>query len=110
MKVGFLGFGEVASTLSVGLVKNGAEVYTCVEGRSTRTRDNIIKTGVETYPSYKALAENSDVIISSVIPSKSIEVAELVGKYSSGIYADINNVSPKTVVNALDKIRKLQNR
>ncbi len=104
MKVGFLGFGEVASILSAGLMKNGAEVYTSVEGRSTRTRNNIQKTGVETYPSYKAVAENSDILISSVVPSKAIEVAEMVGKYSSGIYVDINNVSPKTVVSALDRI------
>ncbi|MGB9201177.1 DUF1932 domain-containing protein [Methanobacterium sp.] len=105
MKVGFLGFGEVASTLSVGLIKNGAEVYTSAEGRSTRTRSNILKTGVQTYPTYKALAENSDIIISSVIPSKAIEVAEMVGKYSGGIYVDINNVSPETVVKTLDKIK-----
>ena len=104
MKVGFLGFGEVASTLSVGLMKNGADVYTCVEGRSTRTKNNILKTGVETYPSYKALAEKCDIIVSSVIPSNAIEVAEMVGKYSTGIYVDINNISPKTVVNTLDKI------
>jgi len=104
MKVGFLGFGEVASILSRGLMKNGAEVYTCVDGRSTRTRNNILKTGVGTYPSYRALAENSDILISSVVPSKAIEVAEMVGKYSRGIYVDINNVSPKTVVTTLDKI------
>jgi 3-hydroxyisobutyrate dehydrogenase-like beta-hydroxyacid dehydrogenase len=105
MNVGFIGFGEVASILSEGLMKNGADVYTSVEGRSTRTKNNIQKTGVETYPSYKALAENSDIIISSVVPSKAIEVAEMVGKYSNGIYVDINNVSSKTVVNALDKIK-----
>ncbi len=104
MKIGFIGFGEVASTLSVGLMENGAEVYTSVEGRSTRTRSNILKTGVQTYPTYKSLAENSDILISSVVPSKAVEVADMVGKYSSGIYVDINNVSPKTVVAALDKI------
>jgi 3-hydroxyisobutyrate dehydrogenase-like beta-hydroxyacid dehydrogenase len=104
MKVGFIGFGEVASTLSVGLMENGAEVYTCIDGRSTRTRNNILQTGVETYPTYKELAENSDILISSVVPSKAIEVAERVGKYSKGIYVDINNVSPKTVVDTLDKI------
>ena len=104
MKVGFLGFGEVASILSVGLMKNGADVYTSVEGRSARTKSNIERTGVGTYPSYKELAENSDILISSVVPSKAIEVADMVGKYSNGIYVDINNVSPKTVVTALDKI------
>jgi 3-hydroxyisobutyrate dehydrogenase-like beta-hydroxyacid dehydrogenase len=105
MNVGFIGFGEVASILSEGLMKNGADVYTSMEGRSTRTKNNIQKTGVETYPSYKALAENSDIIISSVVPSKAIEVAGMVGKYSNGIYVDINNVSPKTVVNALENIK-----
>jgi 3-hydroxyisobutyrate dehydrogenase-like beta-hydroxyacid dehydrogenase len=104
MKIGFLGFGEVASTLSVGLMENGAEVYTCVEGRSKRTRNNILKTGVKTYPSNKILAENSDILISSVVPSKAIEVAEMVGKYSRGIYVDINNVSPETVINALGRV------
>ena len=108
MKVGFLGFGEVASTLSVGLIKNRTEVYTSAEGRSTRTRSNILKTGVQTYPTYKALAENSDIIISSVIPSKAIEVAEMVGKYSGGIYVDINNVSPETVVKTLDKSKTVK--
>lgn len=104
MKVGFLGFGEVASTLSIGLMENGADVYTCVEGRSTGTRNNILKTGVKTYPSYRVLAENSDILISSVIPSMAIEVAAMVGKFSGGIYVDINNVSPKTVVNTLEMI------
>ncbi len=104
MKVGFLGFGEVASTLSIGLMENGADVYTCVEGRSTGTRNNILKTGVKTYPSYRVLAENSDILISSVIPSMAIEVAAMVGKYSVGIYVDINNVSPKTVANTLEMI------
>ncbi len=47
MRVGFLGFGEVASMLSTGLMENGVEVYTCVEGRSTRTRNISEKTGVK---------------------------------------------------------------
>ena len=47
MRVGFLGFGEVASALSTGLMENGVEVCTCIEGRSTRTRDISEKTGVK---------------------------------------------------------------
>ncbi len=105
MKIGFLGFGEVASTLAMGLMENGAEVYTCMEGRSKRTKNNILKTRVKTYTSNRVLAEDSDILISSVIPSKAIEVAEMVGKYSRGIYVDINNVSPKTVVKSLNNIQ-----
>jgi 3-hydroxyisobutyrate dehydrogenase-like beta-hydroxyacid dehydrogenase len=104
MRVGFLGFGEVASTLSAGLMENGADIYTCIEGRSTRTRNVAEKAGVKTFRSYKILAENSDILISSVVPSNSVEVAEMVGKYTNGIYVDINNVSPKTVKYALSMI------
>jgi 3-hydroxyisobutyrate dehydrogenase-like beta-hydroxyacid dehydrogenase len=105
MQVGFLGFGEVASTISSGLMENGAEVYTCVLGRSTRTKEIAERTGVKFNKSYKALAENSDILISSVVPSKALEVAEIVGKYSRGIYVDMNNVSPKTVQKTLGMIK-----
>src|SRR5450631_2803560 len=105
MKVGFLGFGEVASTLSVGLMENGVDVYTCLEGRSARTKNNTEKIGVKIFPSYRALAGNSDILISSVVPSKAIEVAKMVGKFSTGIYVDMNNISPKTARNTLGMIK-----
>ena len=104
MIIGFLGFGEVASTLSVGLMDGGADVYTCVVGRSTRTKEISEKIGVKIFGSYRELAENSDILISSVVPSNAVQVAGIVGKYSRGIYVDMNNVSPKTVRNALGMI------
>src|SRR5664279_525281 len=105
MKIGFLGFGEVASTLSVGLMENGADVYTCLDGRSASTKNNAKKIGVKIVPSYRTLATNSDILISSVVPSKAIEVAKMVGKYSTGIYVDMNNISPETACITLDMIR-----
>ena len=39
MQVGFIGYGEVASTLSQGLMENGADVYTCILGRGTKTTE-----------------------------------------------------------------------
>jgi 3-hydroxyisobutyrate dehydrogenase-like beta-hydroxyacid dehydrogenase len=104
MRVGFLGFGEVASTLSSGLIQNGAEVYTCLVDRSIRTRKITEKTGVRIHRSYKLLAEDVDILISSVTPSNAVDVASMVGKHSNGIFVDINNVSPKTVNNALEMI------
>lgn len=104
MRVGFLGFGEVASTLSSGLIQNGAEVYTCLVDRSIRTRKITEKTGVRIHRSYKLLAEDVDILISSVTPSNAVDVASMVGKHSNGIFVDINNVSPKTVNKALEMI------
>ena len=40
------------------------------------------------------------------MPSKAIEVAKMVGKFSTGIYVDMNNISPKTARNTLAMIRK----
>lgn len=55
MRVGFLGFGEVALKLSEGLMENGADVYTCIEGRSIRTRNAAVKSGVKTFRFIKSL-------------------------------------------------------
>jgi len=104
MQLGFLGFGEVASTISEGLMENGVDVYTCVLGRSTRTKKLAENTSVKFYNSYHDLAQNSEILISSVVPSNAVEVAKMVGKYSKGIFVDMNNVSPKTVIQTLGMI------
>ncbi len=105
MKVGFLGFGEVASTLSEGLLAHGVEVLTCVEGRSQRTINLAQSIGVEFVETPKHAAELSDILLSTVVPAEAIKVAKEVGKYVKGVYVDLNNVSPKTVKDALSHIK-----
>ncbi len=105
MKIGFLGFGEVASTLATGLLKEGANVFTCVEGRSLKTKKLAEKAELNICKSNRELAESSDILISAVTPFQAIKVAQEVGKYSKGIYVDINNVSPSTVKEALAYIK-----
>ena len=110
MKVGFIGFGEVASTLSKGLLDNDVTVLTCLNGRSHTTKNKALEMGVTICNSNKELAETSEILISAVTPSTAVEVAREIGKYSTGIYVDINNVSPSTVQEALgqgEKIKKL---
>lgn len=104
MKIGFLGFGEVASTLAAGLLSSSADVFTCVEGRSLKTKELAKNAELNLCKSNRELAESSDILISAVIPSQAIKIAQEVGKYSKGIYVDINNVSPSTVKEALSYI------
>jgi len=104
MKIGFLGFGEVASTLSAGLLIEKVSVSTCIEGRSAKTKKLAEKSGITLYKTNKELAEDSDILISTVTPSQSIKVAREVGKYVNGVYVDMNNVSPLTVKEALSYI------
>ncbi len=101
MKVGFLGFGEVSSTFSEGLLDNGVTVFTCLYGRSATTKNKALEMGVTICDSYRELAETSEILISAVTPSTAVEVAREIGKYSRGIYVDINNISPSTVLEAL---------
>lgn len=105
LKIGFIGFGEVASTLSVALLKNGAYVSTCVHDRSRRTNETAEKSMINICESYRELAEESDILISTVVPSHAVEVAGTVGEDVQGIYVDMNNVSPKTVKTALQLIK-----
>ncbi|MBI5680024.1 MAG: NAD(P)-dependent oxidoreductase [Methanobacterium sp.] len=105
MKIGFLGFGEVASTLTNGLLNQGADVYTCVEGRSIKTKQIAKETGVTLCKSNKELAKTSDILISSVTPVQAIKIAQEVGKHSKGVYVDINNISPKTIKKTMSFIQ-----
>ena len=105
MKVGFIGFGEVASTLSKGLIDNGVEVYTSLEGRSIKTCSLAKEMCINICKDYKEVAVISDIIISAVVPAKAVEVAREIGEYSNAVYVDINNVSPKTVKKALSYIK-----
>jgi 3-hydroxyisobutyrate dehydrogenase-like beta-hydroxyacid dehydrogenase len=97
MKIGFLGFGEVASTISKGLLTKGCKIYTSVEGRSQKTKSLAKEVAVELYTSNREVAEISDILISAVTPSKAVDVAREVGRHCSGVYVDINNISPHTV-------------
>ena len=105
MKIGFLGFGEVASTLAAGLLSSGADVATCVEGRSLKTKELAKETEINLCKSNRELAESSDILISAVTPFQAVKVAQEVGKYSEGIYVDINNISPSRAKEALSYIK-----
>lgn len=105
MKIGFIGFGEVASTLSGGLLKNGAHICTCIEGRSLKTNEIAEKMDVDLCQSNRELVETSDILISAVTPASAITTAQEVGKYVRGIYVDVNNISPSTVKKALSYIK-----
>jgi 3-hydroxyisobutyrate dehydrogenase-like beta-hydroxyacid dehydrogenase len=104
MKVGFLGFGEVASTLSEGLLAQGVEISTCVEGRSQRTVDLANSMGVELYSTLLELAESSDILLSTVVPAEAVNIAKEVGADFKGVYVDLNNISPGTVKEAFTYI------
>jgi 3-hydroxyisobutyrate dehydrogenase-like beta-hydroxyacid dehydrogenase len=104
LKIGFIGFGEVASTLARSLKSEGVEVYTCLAGRSPKTVELAQSIGVNICPSFHELADISDIILAAVVPAQAINVAKIIGKDFKGLYVDLNNVSPSTVKEALQQI------
>jgi 3-hydroxyisobutyrate dehydrogenase-like beta-hydroxyacid dehydrogenase len=106
LKIGFIGFGEVASTLAKSFKSEGLEVYTCLEGRSPKTVESAQSSSVNICPSFNQLADISDIILAAVVPAQAVNVAKIIGKNFEGLYVDLNNVSPSTVKEALQQISK----
>jgi len=104
MKIGFIGFGEVASTLARSFISEGVKVSTCLKGRSPKTVNLAQSSGVNISPSFYQLADVSDIVISAVVPAQAVEAAKVIGKNFKGLYVDLNNVSPFTVKEALHNI------
>jgi 3-hydroxyisobutyrate dehydrogenase-like beta-hydroxyacid dehydrogenase len=104
IKLGFLGFGEVASTLSEGLLAHGVEISTCLEGRSQRSVELAKSTGVNLFDSLTELVESSDILLSAVVPAEAVSMAKKVGEGFEGVYVDLNNISPGTIKEAFSHI------
>jgi 3-hydroxyisobutyrate dehydrogenase-like beta-hydroxyacid dehydrogenase len=96
LRVGFIGFGEVAYSLSKKLLQNNVDVVSSTKGRSEKTKQLAIDSGVKIVNSYEKVAKLSDILISSTSPKTALAIAKNYGILSNGIFIDLNNISPKT--------------
>ncbi len=84
------------------LSQNGAEVYTCLAGRSPLTRQIATEAGFIDLPSLDDLVTKVDLLLSILVPDAATQVAETVAAatQNSGanlVYVDCNAVAPQTV-------------
>lgn len=105
IKIGFIGFGEVASKLATELLKNGLEVFTCIVGRSDLTQKAALEKKIELFSNYKIMAKKSDMIISAVTPDSAVQAAASVGNDFKGIYVDLNSISPLQLIEASNNLK-----
>ena len=98
MIIGFIGFGKVSKTLFNLFDCEDIVCVTSSQQRSDRTVENIQNSGIEVSDSIREVAEASDILISAASPKSALNVAEKYGKYCSGIYLDLNNISPQTTL------------
>ena len=104
MKIGFIGFGEAAYNLTVGLLSEGMEHVRAYDkfwnsdpqGEIIRYR--AAETGTDLLPSLGELVEKCDMILSAVSADKAVELAQKAKPYlqPDKLYVDVNSASPMT--------------
>jgi 3-hydroxyisobutyrate dehydrogenase-like beta-hydroxyacid dehydrogenase len=100
-KIGILSPGDMGGAVGRELARNGLDVFTCVTGRSPRTRQTAQDGGFHDLPDLAALAGECDLILSILVPAEATAMAGSVAAAirSSGhetAYADCNAVAPQT--------------
>lgn len=96
MNIALIGFGKVSYNLFKLIDSPDINFITSTEGRSQKTIDLINESNIEVYDSFRESVEKSDIIISAVTPSQALFVFNEYAKDYSGLYLDLNNVSPDT--------------
>ncbi|MBQ7927307.1 MAG: NAD(P)-dependent oxidoreductase [Methanobrevibacter sp.] len=98
MIIGLIGFGKVSKNLFNLIKSDDITFITSIEGRSKNTIQNINDSGILVCDTFKEVACKSDILISATSPKSALDVAEVYGKFSNGIYLDLNNISPDTTL------------
>jgi 3-hydroxyisobutyrate dehydrogenase-like beta-hydroxyacid dehydrogenase len=89
---------------SVGNVlrEHGLRVIACLQDRSARTRALAEAAQIEEVPSYQALVQEADMILSILVPAQAHNAAQTVAQAirdteAEVVYVDCNAIAPQTV-------------
>ncbi len=93
--------GDMGHSVGNVLGDNGFDVITCLEGRSSRTKELAEKGNFRVVDSMDQMVQEADLILSILVPSRAKDLAEEVSaamKRSRGTsyFVDCNAISPKS--------------
>jgi 3-hydroxyisobutyrate dehydrogenase-like beta-hydroxyacid dehydrogenase len=99
--VAILSPGDMGHAVGRALGNHGLKVITCLKGRSERTRRLASKGNFQDVPDLKELVSRADLILSILVPSEAIGVAQRVADAiqdsgSGPPFVDCNAVSPQS--------------
>lgn len=105
--VGLLSPGDMGHVVGKVMVDHGLKVLTCLADRSERTRGLAAAGGIEDTPSYEALVEQVDLMVSILVPAEAMGAATRVAEalkstVSTLTYVDCNAIAPETVRHMAD--------
>jgi 3-hydroxyisobutyrate dehydrogenase-like beta-hydroxyacid dehydrogenase len=94
--------GDMGGGTGAQLHRGGLEVYTCLAGRSQLTRSIAAEAGFIDLPSLDELVQRVDVLLSILVPSQALglanEVAAALKRTGARLtYVDCNAIAPQTV-------------
>lgn len=100
--VGLLSPGDMGHSVGAVLRQHGLQVLTCLDGRSDRSRALAAEADIADVPTLEALVEQSDILLSILVPARALETAERVAAAmratgSDLLYVDCNAIAPRTV-------------
>lgn len=107
--IGFIGYGELASTLAQGLIKNGLQniwaydkVLETKSEAEARVRAKITGDGIHVAETPEELAANVEIMLSTVTPAVSLHAANAFAPVLSvsHFYADLNSCTPNRKIEA----------
>lgn len=101
--VGIMSPGEMGSAIGKILSDSGCDVVTCLEGRSNLSRLRAREAGMRDLQSVDQLVIETDLILSVLVPSKALALAELIAGSirrtgCHPAYVDLNAIAPQTVM------------
>lgn len=100
--VGILSPGDMGHSVGNVLREHGLRVIAYLGDRSERTWALAREAQIEEVPSYQALVQEADIILSILVPAQAIAAAELVAQtlqetHADVLYVDCNAIAPQTV-------------
>ena len=78
--VAVLSPGNMGHAVGRALGRHGMDVVTCLTGRSERTRGLAKDAGIRDVPSLEVLVEESDLILSILVPAEAVGLAKEVAE------------------------------
>jgi 2-hydroxy-3-oxopropionate reductase len=101
-KIGFIGLGIMGKPMALNLIKAGYSVSVLEQSRAA---DELVEAGAKAFPSSKALAQNSDIIVTMLPDSPDVEQVVagpegvLEGIESGALFIDMSTIAPTTARN-----------
>ncbi len=100
--VGILSTGDMGAAIGAVLTANGVDAATSLDGRSNLTRLRAAEAGVRDAGNIRALVEQCAMVLSTLVPSEAVSVAERVADAMAATgarpaFVECNAIAPQTV-------------